>query len=176
MLSYRNLCLFHLFRVRKTHILFLIDGFTHVRLYSSYSTGNSSDDPSLLNGSVPKIDNTSDDPSLLNGSVPKIDNTYDSDSDATFYIKYDTTISNESDECLYNSCCDGFFYKYVGKRHAIYSPAKGTQMLKDIFYLSWYRLDAIIQREYFSDPHPGLRVASISKAAIHVVIGVSLAI
>lgn len=82
-------------------MLFHIHCYRHVKLYSSNTTSNIYDDPSLLNVFVPNISNTFD---------------------ATFDNEYEASISNDSDECLYNSSCDGLFYKYVGKRHAIYSP------------------------------------------------------
>lgn len=140
MLSYPNLGLYPLFPLRNIPIIFPIHCYLHVMLYSSHNSSNSSDEPSLLNGSLPNISHPSD-PTFDMDSYPNID--------------------NESDEGTYNRCSDGLFYTCVGKRHAIYSPAKGTQMLKNLFYLSWYRLDAIIKRESYSDPHPGLRIALV---------------
>jgi hypothetical protein len=34
-------------------------------------------------------------------------------------------------------------------------------MIKDHFYQSWYRLEDLIDREYFKDPHLGLRIAGV---------------
>lgn len=143
---YQNRCLCHLLKVINTHM------FSHVKLYSSDTSGNSYDDPTLLHLSVPNISNMDDDSVDMN-TYTNMDKKYDTNKD--------TNMENESDECLYNTGVDGLFYKYIDNRHAIYSPAKGTQMLKDLFYHSWYRLHAIIKREYFSDPHPGLRKAVV---------------
>jgi len=110
--SYKKRCVFNVFCFLNLPMLWNLNCYPHVMLYSSDTSSKNSDDPSLLNGSVPKIDNT-----------------YDSYSDATFDIKYDTTIDNESDPCFSNgydsssesyrlpnnSCIDEFWNVYYSK-------------------------------------------------------------
>lgn len=121
--SYKQkLCL--LFRVINYPLIINLLSNHHVIFYSSKTTFNSSDDPSLLNVSVPNISKPSD-ATFDNQYDPSVDNKYD----PTFSNEDDASISNDTDECIDNRGCDGLFYKSVGKRHAIYSLAKGIHML-----------------------------------------------
>jgi len=68
--------------------------------------------------------------------------------------------SETYDDSIENGASSGLLKNEAGKK-TTYSPRKGLKMIKDHFYQSWYRLEDLIDREYFKDPHLGLRIAGV---------------